>query len=678
MRYIFSILLCVILQSGFSQGIIKTVGISYTNGTPTYTPAKAGSALALDTVTWRYYTWNGSTWLSDGFRVQTISGCSAPAYTPTKYQSLVVINACNDAQGGPEIYKWSGSVWEKSGGTEYTAGTGIDITGGVISSTITNTSEPANQIVYGTGTGVDSSPNLKKNGDTLAVNPGNLLIRPTNNFGNYYTLNIWPKKNMAETGNFGILRIPMDSFASRANNSPLYGKFPPWTQSISWDNSINVNGVSPADTTGNLIYNQGFNHEFSDPSYNPKFPSFYWSTEWKYRAGTNNKAWTESHWEFRDTLGRVSRPITMAMGFDGTYAGVSFCRDQGQLSKGSAQAALTPGEINWQDDNYITGTITKFFNESTSINKKYSGNFIQKYRNKSGVTSYVNVIRHEANDVMQVADSAGVRVMNTLYIGQNNQPVALIKVSSSQLKFDTCLIEFQAQPGASRNFLFGTPGNANKIVQGFDGSQFFLGKYLANESIFLLHSSAPNNSLSITSAGKLAYNSGASFCDFDMNQRTDAFGGGMRFLSLTSGKYTTLRANADGHLTITGNGAAISDKIIATTNDATLFEGAVSAPPGSIGMMGGSSTGDLWVKKSGTGNTGWKKAVTTDGSAASAALEITSTTQGFLPPRMTTTQRDAISSPATGLTVYCTDCTAFDLSTGVMVTWNGATWKTNW
>jgi len=39
---------------------------------------------------------------------------------------------------------------------------------------------------------------------------------------------------------------------------------------------------------------------------------------------------------------------------------------------------------------------------------------------------------------------------------------------------------------------------------------------------------------------------------------------------------------------------------------------------------------------------------------ASAVLEVTSTTQGFLPPRMTTTQRNAISSPAEGLIVYDT------------------------
>ncbi len=41
---------------------------------------------------------------------------------------------------------------------------------------------------------------------------------------------------------------------------------------------------------------------------------------------------------------------------------------------------------------------------------------------------------------------------------------------------------------------------------------------------------------------------------------------------------------------------------------------------------------------------------------ASAKLDISSTTQGLLPPRMTYAQRQAISSPATGLIIYCTNC----------------------
>jgi hypothetical protein len=43
---------------------------------------------------------------------------------------------------------------------------------------------------------------------------------------------------------------------------------------------------------------------------------------------------------------------------------------------------------------------------------------------------------------------------------------------------------------------------------------------------------------------------------------------------------------------------------------------------------------------------------------ASAVLDAQSTTQGFLPPRMTYTQRQAIANPANGLVVFCTDCGA--------------------
>ena len=39
---------------------------------------------------------------------------------------------------------------------------------------------------------------------------------------------------------------------------------------------------------------------------------------------------------------------------------------------------------------------------------------------------------------------------------------------------------------------------------------------------------------------------------------------------------------------------------------------------------------------------------------ASAILDVNSVTKGFLPPRMTTTQRDAITSPVAGLTIYNT------------------------
>ncbi len=52
----------------------------------------------------------------------------------------------------------------------------------------------------------------------------------------------------------------------------------------------------------------------------------------------------------------------------------------------------------------------------------------------------------------------------------------------------------------------------------------------------------------------------------------------------------------------------------------------------------------------------------------SAVLQAHSITRGFLPPVMTNTQRDAITAPAEGLTIYSTSDHALEF-------WNGSVWK---
>lgn len=55
---------------------------------------------------------------------------------------------------------------------------------------------------------------------------------------------------------------------------------------------------------------------------------------------------------------------------------------------------------------------------------------------------------------------------------------------------------------------------------------------------------------------------------------------------------------------------------------------------------------------------------------ASAELDVSSTTKGFLPPRMTAVQRNAIATPAQGLMVYCTNCGV----NGEAQLYNGVAW----
>ncbi len=100
-----------------------------------------------------------------------------------------------------------------------------------------------------------------------------------------------------------------------------------------------------------------------------------------------------------------------------------------------------------------------------------------------------------------------------------------------------------------------------------------------------------------------------------------------------------------------------------------------------ISSDGGSGEWKFWQSSGGFYSTFWANGtqrfiLATNGNTgfgtgtpdASALVDITSTTKGFIPPRMTKTQRDAISSPATGLVVYQTDNTP-----GLRI-FNGSSW----
>ena len=103
----------------------------------------------------------------------------------------------------------------------------------------------------------------------------------------------------------------------------------------------------------------------------------------------------------------------------------------------------------------------------------------------------------------------------------------------------------------------------------------------------------------------------------------------------------------------------------------------VAGPQGLQGLLSNGTTpgntpywdGSQWVVNSSNfHNNGSGIGMGTNTPNSSAKLEIASTTQGFLPPRMTTTQRDAIAAPALGLVIYntTTNCLNFYIGTS----WN--------
>jgi hypothetical protein len=118
-------LLGAFTQVQAQNNTVYGAGISYTNGTPSFTPPARTSRVAIDTITGKWYHFNTpGGWQLLGNTIEEIAGCSAPAYTPTKGDSKIVINNCTE----PELYYWTGSVWVWiNQGTTYTAGAGIRI-----------------------------------------------------------------------------------------------------------------------------------------------------------------------------------------------------------------------------------------------------------------------------------------------------------------------------------------------------------------------------------------------------------------------------------------------------------------------------------------------------------------------------------------------------------------------
>lgn len=107
---------------------------------------------------------------------------------------------------------------------------------------------------------------------------------------------------------------------------------------------------------------------------------------------------------------------------------------------------------------------------------------------------------------------------------------------------------------------------------------------------------------------------------------------------------------------------------IAGINDATNWyesAGLVFATISGPDIAG--SQGIERMRIAGNGNVGI--GTTTDISASPAKLQIASTTSGFLPPRMTTTQKNAISVPVEGLIVY-------DTTLHKLCVYTGSAWET--
>jgi hypothetical protein len=112
MRLLFLSIFLIVNLLGAKKCSSQGVGtFIWTTGAPTTNPGVSGAKFAVDQNSYIWYEHiSGTTWAKSGDRIQQITGCSAPNYTPAKHNSLIVINSCTP---NPEIYAWNGVAWVK-------------------------------------------------------------------------------------------------------------------------------------------------------------------------------------------------------------------------------------------------------------------------------------------------------------------------------------------------------------------------------------------------------------------------------------------------------------------------------------------------------------------------------------------------------------------------------------
>jgi len=182
------------------------------------------------------------------------------------------------------------------------------------------------------------------------------------------------------------------------------------------------------------------------------------------------------------------------------------------------------------------------------------------------------------------------------------------------------------------------------------------------------------NTISATTYSNLPSQSGTGVSAFSYNQSTG-------ILTITKNDTNTLTAGTFSYVTATtlsaanvlsvaSNGTSATTTTINAVTGGTYSNGTITlSGTGSVNgntitgfptsltgaylpLSGGTVTGDTIFQSGVTANTVFAGSGSI---SSSAVMESSSTTKGFLPPRMTEAQRIAITSPATGLMVYQTD-----------------------
>ena len=353
----------------------------------------------------------------------------------------------------------------------------------------------------------------------------------------------------------------------------------------------------------------------------------------------------------------------------------------------SGVAVPTASQVAAKQDTLVSGTNIKTINGTSVLG---SGNIVTPYTPPSGVAGAIqfsngsafasdaaNLFWDDTNNRLGIGTNAPTRLLTLGGVGTTEGAISFKRSS------DGAEIASQVVTGGSFDITvgavlrFGNNGNNTFAATSVDlGARLGIkgsGSTSATTSL-LVQNSAGTQLIAVRDDGSLIFQSANQSISQPANNTLLLKTAGSNSLNINGNNFTlgSWTSVNPVNFFVTSAGGGNTNRIGVPLNIASGnstgngIGGDISlqySAPGSSGTLENPLITAFFI--SGTnGNAG----INTTTPNASAQLDISSTTKGVLFPRMTTTQKNAITSPAAGLVVY-------DTTTNKLCCYNGSTWN---